>query len=34
MALWSKAGWEKAQADAQSGDHADDVARVFRELGG
>ncbi len=34
MALWSKAGWEKAHADAQSGEHADDIARVFRELGG
>ncbi len=34
MELWSKTGWDKASADALGGEHADDVARVFRELGG
>jgi MraZ protein len=34
MELWSKAGWEKASADALSADHEQDIARVFREIGG
>ncbi|HCF61197.1 MAG TPA: division/cell wall cluster transcriptional repressor MraZ [Myxococcales bacterium] len=34
MELWSKAGWEKASADALSVDHEQDIARVFREIGG
>jgi len=34
MELWSKAGWEKASADALSADHETDVARVFSEIGG
>jgi MraZ protein len=31
--LWSKAGWEKASAEALSEQYGADVARVFAEIG-
>ena len=33
MELWSKAGWEKASAEAFSDAHKADVERIFRETG-